>query len=195
MKKSLSVVVLAMVVLALSAPLLAQNKVTVPAGTILTVRLGRSLSSKTAKPGDSFPATLTHSVIIGGNKVIPAGSSCLGRVMDAKKQGAFKGQADLALELVNVTVHGETYSISTDAWAQTEKGKGKRTAGSIGGGAAAGAIIGAIAGGGKGAAIGAGAGAAAGTAVAAGTGGKNVNLSSESVLSFTLNQPVTVQTQ
>ncbi|HYX69800.1 MAG TPA: hypothetical protein VE825_11750, partial [Terriglobales bacterium] len=86
-------------------------------------------------------------------------------------------------------------NISTDAWAEVVKGKGKRTAGVIGGGAAGGAIIGAIAGGGKGAAIGAGAGAAAGTAVAGGTGGKNINLSSESVLSFKLNQPVSVQTQ
>ena len=195
MKKSLTVMALGMVLLALSAPLLAQNKITVPAGTTLTVRLGRSLSSKTSKPGDTFPATIKNSVVIGGNKVIPAGSSAMGKVLDAKKQGAFKGEADLALELVSVTVHGTTYSISTDAWAEQVKGKGKRTAGVIGGGAAGGAIIGAIAGGGKGAAIGAGAGAAAGTAVAGGTGGKNINLSTESVLGFKLNQPVSIQTQ
>ena len=195
MKKSLTIVVLGLVVLALAAPLLAQNKITVPAGTTLTVRLGRSLSSKTSKPGDTFPATVKNSVVIGGNKVIPAGSSAMGKVLDAKKQGAFKGEADLALELVSVTVHGTTYSISTNAWAEQVKGKGKRTAGVIGGGAAGGAIIGAIAGGGKGAAIGAGAGAAAGTAVAGGTGGKNINLSTESVLGFTLNQPVSIQTQ
>lgn len=195
MKKSLTVMALGMLVLALSAPLLAQKQITVPAGTTLSVRLGRSLSSKTCKPGDSFPATVRSSVVVGGKTVIPAGSSATGKVLDAKKQGAFKGEADLALELVSVTVHGTTYNISTNAWAERVKGKGKRTAGVIGGGAAGGAIIGAIAGGGKGAAIGAGAGAAAGTAVAGGTGGQNINLSSESVLSFKLNQPVSVQTQ
>jgi len=196
MKKTLTVVLMGMVLLALSAPLMAQgNKITVPAGTTLTVRLGQSLSSKTSKTGQSFAATVQNSVSVGGKVVIPAGSPAHGKVLDAKKQGAFKGAADLALELTSVTVHGQTYAISTGEWAQAEKGKGKRTAGVIGGGAAGGAIIGAIAGGGKGAAIGAGAGAAAGTAVAAGTGGKNVNLPAESSLSFKLTQPVSIQTQ
>ncbi|HXZ26547.1 MAG TPA: hypothetical protein VEG08_00960 [Terriglobales bacterium] len=195
MKKASTLVVMSTFLLALSATLMAQNnKITVPAGTTLTVRLGRSLSSKTSKPGDTFPATLRYSVKVEGNTVIPAGAEVEGRVANAKKQGAFAGQADLALELISITTHGDTYSITTDTWAQTEKGKGKRTAGSVGGGAAAGAIIGAIAGGGKGAAIGAGLGAGAGTAVAGGTGGKNVNLSTESTLSFRLTQPLVIQT-
>jgi hypothetical protein len=194
MKKALTLVVVGTFLLALSAPLLAQNnKVTVPAGTTLTVRLRKTLSSKTSKPGDTFPASLKNSVKVGGNTVIPAGAAVEGKVVNAKKQGAFAGEADLVLELVSVSVHGKTYSISTDTWAQSQKGKGKRTAGVIGGGAAGGAIIGALAGGGKGAAIGAGAGAAAGTAVAGGTGGKNIDLPAESTLSFTLAQPVRIQ--
>lgn len=194
MKKTLTAVLVGMVLLALSAPMTAQNnKITVPAGTTLTVRLSQTLSSKTSKPGQSFSATVRDSVTVGGKVAIPAGSTAHGKVLNAKKQGAFKGAADLALELTSVTVHGATYSISTGEWEQTEKGKGKRSAVAIGGGAAGGAIIGALAGGGKGAAIGAGAGAGAGTAVAGGTGGKNVNLPAESTLSFKLTQPVSVE--
>lgn len=195
MKKTLTVVVVGMVLLALSAPLLAQNTITVPAGTTLTVRLRQTLSSKTSKTGQSFSATVTNSVSVGGKTAIPAGSLAHGRVLDAKKQGAFKGAADLALALTSVTVNGKSYAISTGEWEQAVKGKGKRTAAVIGGGAAGGAIIGALAGGGKGAAIGAGVGAGAGTAVAGGTGGKNVNLPAESALSFRLTQPVSVATQ
>jgi hypothetical protein len=195
MKKTLTAVLVGMVLLAMSAPLLAQNTITVPAGTTLTVRLNQTLSSKTSKTGQSFSATVRNSVSVGGKVVIPAGSTAHGRVLDAKKQGAFKGAADLALALTSVNVHGTTYSISTGEWDQTEKGKGKRTAAVIGGGAAGGAILGALAGGGKGAAIGAGVGAGAGTAVAGGTGGKNVNLPAESTLSFKLTQPVSIQTQ
>jgi hypothetical protein len=73
------------------------------------------------------------------------------------------------------------------------KGKGKRSTGFIGGGAAAGALIGALAGGGKGAAIGAAAGAGAGTAGAAFTGNKDIVLPAESALSFRLKEPVTVR--
>jgi hypothetical protein len=62
----------------------------------------------------------------------------------------------------------------------------------IGGGAGAGAVIGALAGGGKGAAIGAAVGAGAGTAGAAFTGNKNIVLPAESAVSFNLLKPVEV---
>src|SRR5205823_14862149 len=77
-------------------------------------------------------------------------------------------------------------------WDRKGTGRGKRTAATVGGGAALGAVIGAIAGGGKGAAIGAGAGAAAGTGVQGVTKGQKVELPAETVLDFELAQPVTV---
>ena len=73
------------------------------------------------------------------------------------------------------------------------KGKGKRSAALIGGGAGAGAIIGALAGGGKGAAIGAAVGAGAGTAGAGLTGNQDINIPAESLLSFKLQSPVEVK--
>jgi hypothetical protein len=65
----------------------------------------------------------------------------------------------------------------------------KSNATKIGGGAALGAIIGAVAGGGKGAAIGTAAGAAAGTGAAAATGKKAVKVESEAVLTFVTTSP------
>lgn len=167
--------------------------IVVPAGTSLTVKLDQAISSHTAKPGQTFTATTANSISVGGKTAIPAGSAVSGAVLDAKKQGAIKGEAALALGLNSVTVGGKTYSIATSAFMQTVKGKGKRSAVSIGGGTAGGALIGGLAGGGKGAAIGALVGAGAGTAVAVGTGGQNVNLPAEAAVSFKLTSDLTIQ--
>jgi uncharacterized membrane protein len=56
----------------------------------------------------------------------------------------------------------------------------------IGGGAAAGALIGGLAGGGKGALIGTGAGAAAGTGVAVATGKEEAVIPAETAMTFTI---------
>jgi hypothetical protein len=101
----------------------------------------------------------------------------------------------LTLRLNSVDIHGTAQAIKTSAVAQTEKGKGKRTAVLAGGGAAVGALIGGLAGGGKGAGIGAVAGGGAGTGGAAFTGNKDIVLPAESALTFTLSQPLEIQQQ
>jgi hypothetical protein len=113
-------------------------------------------------------------------------------VVNAKKQGAVKGEANLTIKLSAITVRGRQYPISTSTHSDVEKGKGKRSAVMTGGGAAVGALIGGLAGGGKGAAIGAGVGAAGGLATSAGTGGQNAEFPAESRLTFKLTHPVTV---
>src|SRR5207244_2524448 len=115
-----------------------------------------------------------------------------GRVVDAKSAAHFKGNSELALELVQLSYNGHTYQLDSSRWQKQGAGRGKRTAVMVGGGAALGAAIGAIAGGGKGAAIGAGAGAATGTGVKAVTKGEKVELPSETMLDFELQNPVTV---
>ena len=62
----------------------------------------------------------------------------------------------------------------------------------IGGGAGAGALIGALAGGGKGALIGSAIGAGAGTTAAYATGKKDVGFSPERRLTFRLTQPASL---
>ena len=90
---------------------------------------------------------------------MPAGAKASGRVVEAVPQGRFKGASVLRLVLESVTVNGEVRDVKTSSVSRSLKGKGKRTATLIGGGAGAGALIGGLAGGGKGALIGAAAGA------------------------------------
>jgi len=162
---------------------------TVPAGTVISVRLGETLGSKSSQPGQNFDATLAESVVVEEKEVIPAGAGAHGVVVDAKPLGRFKGGASLQIELTSI----KDYHVQTASVNRSAKGKGKRTAVMIGGGAGAGALIGALAGGGKGAAIGALVGGGAGTAGAAFTGNKDIVLPAETVVSFKLLQPIEVK--
>lgn len=164
----------------------------VPAGTVLTVRTGQALSSKSSQAGQAFLATLAQPVSVNGRSALTAGSTVGGTVVTAKAKGKVKGEGQLDLSLTSISVGGHTYHIQTGVLSSTVKGKGKRTAATTGGGAAGGALIGGIAGGGTGAAIGAGVGAAAGFIGGGLTGNKQVEVPAESALSFTLAQPLTL---
>jgi hypothetical protein len=167
--------------------------VTIPAGTVVVVRLGDTLGSKESQAGQGFSATVAKPVSVDGKTVIEEGAAAHGSVVDAKSMGHFKGGAMLEIRLTSVTINGKEHNIQTAAVEREMKGKGKRSAGFIGGGAGAGALIGALAGGGKGAAIGAAAGAGAGTAGAAFTGNKEIVMPAESAVSFKLTQPIDVR--
>src|SRR4029077_930252 len=140
-----------------------------------------------------FSATVAEPIIIAGKTLIAKGASARGSVVDAKSMGHFKGGALLEVKLDSVAIEGKETPVQTGMVARQAAGKGKRSAGFIGGGAGAGALIGARAGGGKGAAIGAVAGAGAGTAGAAYTGNKEITLGPETLLSFKLKQPIEVK--
>jgi hypothetical protein len=172
---------------------LTSKPITVPEGTVLTVRLNETVSSKKNHSGDTFSGTVQQPVEVEGKVVIPKGSAVTGTVADAKPLGKIKGAATLRLVLDSVTVKDSKYDIQTTAVARRLKGKGKRTAEFAGGGAGAGALIGALAGGGKGAAIGALAGGGAGFAGGAFTGNKDIVLPAETTLSFKLLKPVEVK--
>src|ERR1700674_1078069 len=165
----------------------------VPADTVIAVVLDQTISSKTSKPGDRFSATVESPVEIEGKVAIPKGARADGIVKDAKAAGRFKGGAALALELTSITVNGKDHEIQTSGAMMSSKGKGKRTAVMVGGGAAGGAAIGAVAGGGKGAAIGALIGAAAGTGGAGLTGNRDIILPAETALSFRLLEPLEIR--
>ena len=165
----------------------------VPADTMIAVVLDQTISSKTSKPGDKFTATVESPVEIDGKIAIPKGARAEGVVREAKAAGRFKGGAALGLTLTSVTVNGKDHEIQTSGATMSSKGKGKRTAVMVGGGAAGGAAIGAVAGGGKGAAIGALIGAAAGTGGAGLTGNRDITLSAETPLDFKLLEPVTIK--
>lgn len=158
---------------------------------MLHVTLVQAVGSKLSQEGSRFDATLSSSVVVKGQRVIPAGTRAVGTVTEAHASGRFKGGATLAVELNSIHLNGQIYPIRTSQWSTESKGKGKRTAGFIGGGGAGGALIGGIAGGGKGALIGGLIGAGAGT-VGAATGNRDITLSSESPLSFRLDSSLTL---
>ena len=167
----------------------------VPAGTEITVVLDQTLGSKTSTSGQTFTATMEAPVEIDGKVAIPKGARASGIVKDAKPAGRFKGGAGLSLALTSIEINGKDHALETSDATMSSKGKGKRTAVMIGGGAAGGAGIGALAGGGKGAAIGALIGAAAGTGGAGLTGNRDITLPAETALSFKLVQPLEVKTR
>jgi len=169
------------------------KQVALPAGTVVTVRLVSAVGSKISAEGEHFSATVATPVRLDGKVVVHAGAQALGRVVQAVPEGRFKGAAVLRLVLESVSVNGDSYDVQTSSVSRYQKGKGKRTATFIGGGAGGGALIGGLAGGGKGALIGAALGAGAGTAGAAYTGEKEIVLPAESALSFKLSEPLTIK--
>jgi len=168
------------------------QKVTIPSGTTLAVRLVDNLNSETSQPGQTFHATLDSPLAVDGETAIPAGYDVEGHVVDVKSAGKFAGQSLLVLQLDRISVGGKYYSIQTDQYKRQGTSRGKNTAEKVGAGAGIGAIIGAIAGGGKGAAIGAAAGGGLGGGVQAATKGQQIKLPSETVLNFTLQSSVSV---
>jgi len=167
-------------------------KLTVPAGTELTVTIDQKLSSKTSQTGQAFMATVAQPVTIDGRTAIPKGSSVSGKVLSAKEKGKIKGEGELSITLTSLTVRGRNYPLATGSLDSTVKGKGKRTAATTGGGAAGGALIGGLAGGGKGAGIGALVGAAGGFVGGALTGNKQIEIAPETPLTFTLAKSLTL---
>ena len=169
--------------------------VSLPSGTQLRIRLDRDLGSKISQPGDAFSASVADDVVVHGQTIIPRGARADGTVVDAKPLGRFKGGALLSVRLDRVHTRWGSYPVSTGTIDRAEQGKGKRSAGFIGGGAGLGALIGGLAGGGKGAAIGALAGGGAGTAGGAFTGNKQIVLPAETLLTFRLEHSVRITEQ
>jgi len=169
------------------------RKVTIPAGTLLTVRLNETISSEKNQTGDTFTATLDQPLIVEGLVLAERGARVEGKVLEVERAGRVRGLASLKIHLVKLrTSDGQDIVISTEPFGRTSEASAGDDAKKIGIGAAVGAAIGAIAGGGRGAAIGAGVGGAAGTGTVLATRGKPAVLPSETRLTFRLQEPVTV---
>ena len=156
---------------------------TIPSGTRVTVRMGQSLSSESARAGQSFDATLAKDLVVDGNTIAKAGAPVKGKVTYANTGGRLKTPGTISIRLTSI----DGNAVSSSAYGVKGKSHTKSNATKIGGGAAAGAIIGALAGGGKGAAIGTLAGGAAGTGVAAYTGKQAAVIAAERALTFTVS--------
>jgi len=168
--------------------------VTLPAGTVIPIRMTDTLDSATTQPNTPFHASLGGDLIVDGMVVARSGANVVGRVVTAKDATHFSGSSQLSIELTRIdTVQGPV-SVVTDSYTKQGNGRGKNTAAKTGGGAALGAIVGALAGGGKGAAIGAVAGGGVGAGVNGVTRGQQVQIPTETLVSFHLQSAISVTT-
>ncbi len=167
--------------------------ITIPAGTLVTVRLREALSTEKNTADEAFHATLDTPLIVDGLVIAERGSTQRGRIVELARAGRVKGNALLALQLNELnTSDGQKVAISTDTFRREGESSMKGDLAKTGVAAGIGAAIGAIAGGGKGAAIGAGIGGAAGAGTAMATRGKPANLPSETRISFRITEAVTL---
>jgi hypothetical protein len=164
----------------------------VPAGTPIAITLQSSISSATAVSGQTFEAVLDQPLVADGVTLAPKGTPVTGRVISARKSGHLHKPGYLRLTLVSMTLHGQVAPIETSTIFVQGGSHEKRNLAFMGGGAAGGALIGALAGGGKGALIGSMLGAGGGAAGAYATGPKDVNFNAERRLTFRLAHEVSV---
>ncbi|HMF92350.1 MAG TPA: hypothetical protein VKL40_17020 [Candidatus Angelobacter sp.] len=160
-----------------SSAVFAQGTGTLPAGKEIRVRADEQITADTNNTGHSYSGTVSQAVTDNaGNTLIPKGARAeLKTVANGSK---------VAVDLTSVTIDGKKHAIEASGYKPGKVGANKTTAKYAGGGALAGALIGAVAGGGKGAAIGTVAGGAAGAGAQVLTTGKKIDIPAETVLTF-----------
>ena len=168
--------------------------ITIPAGTVLRLRVDRGFGSDISRVEDRVPATLSRAVVIGGQTVLPAGSTATGYVSEATRPGKVKGRGRVAVRFNRIAPPSESdsYRMDTRSWVAVAPASKKKDALTIALPAAGGAAIGALVDGKKGAGIGSLIGGGAGTAAVLSTRGKDVRVGNGAVLSVRLASPLTV---
>ncbi|HTV08658.1 MAG TPA: hypothetical protein VMD97_06415 [Candidatus Aquilonibacter sp.] len=166
---------------------------TVPAGTELAVRVNQRIDVKHAVAGEHFTGEIVEPVMNNGVVLIPRGTPVRGRIDESHRRGHFKGRSVLELRLVSMTLNGYEYGLDTHDTVRSKRGKGRRSAGFIGGLAGVGMLVGGIASGGAGLAIGGASGAGAGTLLAGVTGNRDIVIPAESIVHFRLADQLVVQ--
>jgi hypothetical protein len=177
-----------------NAPVVQPADVSIPAGTPLVIRINQHISVKHAHAGDRFTGEIQESVLDQSNRVlIPRGAPVEGVIDAAHRRGHFKGSSILELRLVSLSLNGIRYPLDTGDLTRTKKGKGKRSAAFIGGGAGAGMLIGGIATGGVGLLVGGLAGGGGGALAGGLTGNRDIEIPAESIVRFRLAEPLVLQ--
>jgi hypothetical protein len=176
-------------------PIARARDITIPAGTVLPLRVTRGFGSDISRVEDAVSATLTRSITIGGRTVLRAGSVATGYVAEATRPGKVKGRGRVAVRFTRIkpASESETYDMRTRSWVAVAPATKKKDALTIGIPAAGGAAVGAIVDGKKGAGIGAAIGGGAGTAAVLTTRGKEVRIGRGAVLNVRLTSPLTIR--
>jgi len=170
--------------------------VRVPSGTVLEVELLDTISSENSQAGDTFRARVSGNVRSAGRVAIPSGSEVMGEVTQAVPLRKVGGQAKLAVHFTDLVLPDGTTVPIEASFVQSGRSETGKDAATIGGGAAAGAILGRILNKGdrgKGGVIGAILGAAAGTVIASRTPGEPVTFAEGSVVDLQLDGSVLIR--
>ena len=169
-----------------------EQAVTVPAGTVLHLRMEDSVGSDISRVEQPIRADVTRPVIVHGRTVVPAGSTAIGHVVAVRKAGHLKQRSLVTVRFSGLKLRGEDerLRIRSRSWSALGPSLKQRDVKGIALPAAGGAIVGAIIGGGKGAAIGAAAGGGAGTARLMITRGRDVRVPKGTLVAVRLTQPV-----
>ncbi len=108
------------------------QKVTIPSGTTLAVRLVDTIDSETSQQGQTFHATLDSPLAVEGDTVIPSGYDVEGHIVSVQSAGKFAGQSLLVLQLDRISAGGKYYNIQTDQYSaqgffarQEHRGEGR----------------------------------------------------------------------
>ena len=162
--------------LLLCAAALAQNNVSLPAGTSLKVRLETPLSTSSSKSGDSFSGRVTEAVLLDSKPVIPVGATVQGRVTQVSEPRRIAGRPTISMFpetlimpngdrfMLNATLVDTSLRNGSDVNDEGQfKGKGHDGTDltQIGMGTGGGMLVGGLIGGGKGLLIGGAVGATA----------------------------------
>jgi len=170
-----------------------------PSGTRLTVELAEEVASNTAQAGDLFRSIVAEDVLRGGDVVIPAGSTVVGRIVEAvplSQRVGGRARLDLEFHLLDIPGAPDPDGVPIQAdFAVKGKNETARDAATIGGAAVGGAILGRVldkSDKGKGTVLGALIGAAAGTVIASRSEGEEVVLPEGARIELVLTRPVEV---
>jgi hypothetical protein len=177
-------------------PVAIPPRLTIKAGTYVTVRLNEILSSDRSMVGDAFTATLTKPIVVDGVVVASRGQYVTGRVTEAKKAGRVAGTSRLGIQLVELpVVDGQQLPIQSELLTRNGTTSTGRDVGAVAATTGVGAAIGAGVNGGVGAGVGAGAGLIVGLAGVLLTRGNPTVVYPETMLTFRVNQDTTVSTE
>ncbi len=168
--------------------------VTLPAGTVIPIRMTDTLDSGKTQPNTVFHGSLAGDLISDGMVVARSGAPVTGRVIIAKDATHFAGSSELSIELTRIDTVDHPVDVVTDAYDKKGPAGGRTrrlrpaaapqwepfSAGLLGGG--------------KGAAIGAASGGGVGAGVNGVTKGQQVQIPTETLVSFHLQTPISVTT-
>lgn len=171
---------------------------TLEASRQFSIATSATITSRSAKPGDAFTASVVADVQDAAGRVaIPAGSLVSGTITDVKPAPNPNSPGTLTLAVNSIAVNGRSYPINARIDALATERSGRPISGSdaakVGAGAAAGAIVGQVIGKNtKGTIIGAVVGAAAGGAYAAATKDGDIRLPAGTHILVTLTQRLNI---